>query len=118
MLVKVYISEPRHESDDEFWLLLPAGPFAAIPLHLQDREWRVAGERELNQLPVELSPEHAVRLLRQDGHVLTRPAPPLIQDQIVVGAAVPLSSQLPRSMRAVPQNRLSPACRIRLRRSL
>ncbi|MFD2648802.1 hypothetical protein ACFSX5_13505 [Devosia albogilva] len=30
MLVEVYISEPRHEYDDEFWRRLPAERFAAI----------------------------------------------------------------------------------------
>ncbi|QQR38025.1 hypothetical protein [Devosia rhizoryzae] len=40
MQVNVFISEVQQDGERTQMLVLPTGPAAAIPIHLQDRNWR------------------------------------------------------------------------------
>lgn len=73
MQVNVFVSEVKQDGEPTSMLVLPFGPEAAIPKHLQGLEWRYLATVDADD-PVIGSPAGGVAsALASDGYVLTTP---------------------------------------------
>ena len=76
MRVKLYIAEVQDHEGRGQMLVLEDGPAAAIPLRLQDREWRFVAVTESNDPRIPGSPDLVTAALARDGHCVLVVEPP------------------------------------------
>lgn len=74
MQVNVFISEVQPDGEPAAVLVLPYGPVAAIPTHLQDVVWRYFATTEADDKIIGLGREGVEAAIASDGYVLTVPA--------------------------------------------
>lgn len=68
MRVKLYVSEVQDHAGKAQMLVVQDGPTAAIPLRLQDREWRLLGTTKTGDHRIPASAPAVEAALRRDGH--------------------------------------------------
>ncbi|MFD2648057.1 hypothetical protein ACFSX5_09665 [Devosia albogilva] len=68
MRVKLYVSEVQDRAGKAQMLVLQDGPSAAIPLRLQDREWRLLGTTATSDHRIPATAAAVEAALRRDGH--------------------------------------------------
>lgn len=73
MQVNVFVSEVKQNGEPTSMLVLPAGPEAAIPKHLQDIEWRYLATTDAGDTLIGYSRESIEFLMTTDGYFLTTP---------------------------------------------
>ncbi len=78
MRVKLYIAEVQDHDGRGQMLVLQDGPAAAIPLRLQDREWRFVAVTESNDPRIPAEADLVTVTLARDGYIVlvTEPSAP------------------------------------------
>lgn len=73
MQVNVFVSEVRQDGEPAQMLVLPYGPQAAIPSHLQSIEWRYFATAEADDRIIGLPAGEAEIALAREGYVVVTP---------------------------------------------
>lgn len=70
MQVNVFVSEVRQDGGPTQMLVLPFGPEAAIPTHLQGIEWRYFATTEADDRIINVPPGEVEVALAADGYLV------------------------------------------------
>jgi hypothetical protein len=70
MQVNVFVSDVRQDGEPAQLLVLPYGPLAAIPGHLQNIEWRYLATTEADDRIIGLPAGEVEVALANDGYVV------------------------------------------------
>jgi hypothetical protein len=75
MQVNVFVSEVRQDGEPTQMLVLPFGPEAAIPAHLQGTEWRYFATTEADDKIINLPQGEVEVAIAADGYLVVTPQP-------------------------------------------
>ncbi|MFD2646377.1 hypothetical protein ACFSX5_01055 [Devosia albogilva] len=73
MQVNVYVSELHQDGQPTQMLVLPFGPDAAIPAHLQNMQWRYFATTEVDDRIIGLTRGEVEVALHRDGYLIVTP---------------------------------------------
>lgn len=76
MQVNIFVSEADQTGAPTTMLVLPYGPEATIPKHLQGIEWRYLATAEADDRLIGMEPGEVAVALSNDGYLLTNPKLP------------------------------------------
>jgi hypothetical protein len=76
MRVNVFVSEVRQDGEATQLLVLPYGPLAVIPTHLQGIEWRYFATTEADDKIIGLHPGEVEIAIQEVGYAVVTPHTP------------------------------------------